>query len=610
MQVLKEDGVFLVLGDHGDISSAAEGVYRDDTRLLSRWSWACTDLKILSVQPINDTLHQYGALVGVNRSQVVGLSRTLVATSAGFSDTWSLENTSAETRVVTLQLDVEGEFRDLFSVWSETSADGDRTVTRDVTSSGAVLSRQTSDGRRLSASIVLQPVTGDVVVDGLLITATLSPGARASLVASVTFDSTERRPLATPLPDYLSWRNSFDLHSEQSDHQKVIERAIDDLRMLLLGTEHGPYPAAGLPWFSCIFGRDAIITAQMLLPWRSDIARSVLLLLAANQGQRHDPFREEEPGKILHEVRLGELSRLNRVPFGRYYGSVDATPLYVGLLDAYVAATGDQDLLIALRPAWEGAVQWLMTKNADASDLISFEPSGSGLAVQSWKDSADSMNHEDGAPAEPPLSVAEVQGYAFAAFEAAARFYSLLGEPASADTCRSRAQRLAADVQRRFWLDDLDLYAMALDRHGAPLRVAASDSGHLLWSGIVPSDQAPRLVARLMEPDLWTGWGVRTLGDGARRFNPVSYHNGSVWPHDTALMAGGLARYGFREEARTVALALFDLAATQPLHRMPELISGFARQPRLDPVAYVHACKPQAWSAAGLLYAARAAGLA
>ena len=431
-------------------------------------------------------------------------------------------------------------------------------------------------------------------------TFTLAPGETVTIDATVELSSSDDSADPGELPHYAEWRQSFAPPIEPA-WRRAHARAVDDLRLLLLATAHGPFPAAGLPWFVAAFGRDAILTAHMLLAERPDLALSVLRFLAAQQGRAHDPFTEEAPGKILHEIRHGELSRRRRIPFGRYFGSIDATPLFVILLAAYVARTGRSEILDELSEAWRGALDFIMRSQGD-DGLLAFSPSGSGLTVQSWKDSPDSMNHADGTSADPPLAVAEVQGYAVAALRAGAGFFRRTGETTSAHDAEACAERLQAALHARFWMPDLGTYAMALDKAGRPLRVLSSDAGHLLWSGVVPDDVAPLLVQTLLGERLWSGWGLRTLGLGEVRYNPVSYHNGGVWPHDTAIFAGGLARYGFTRELRLVAGALFDLAGHQPLSRMPELISGFARTPGMAPVPYLHACQPQAWSAAALPY--------
>ena len=298
----------------------------------------------------------------------------------------------------------------------------------------------------------------------------------------------------------------------------------------------------------------------------------------------------------MHEVRRGELSRTNRIPFGRYYGSVDSTPLFLMAAGAYFAAVDDPAFQEELRPAIEAATDWLTTHLNGASGLATFEASGSGLAVQSWKDSANSMVDEHGDLARQPLAVAEVQGYAYAALLAAA---TLL--PQRAETLTARATALRASFHTQFWLPEIASYAMALDADLKPLRVLSSDPGHLLWVGIVPDAVAPILVKTLLSDALWSGWGLRTLGCNEVAYNPVSYHRGSVWPHDTGIFAMGLARYGFQKELTMVARAMLDLAAASPGRQMPELVAGFDRADHREPVPYTHANAPQAWAAAAVV---------
>jgi glycogen debranching enzyme len=451
-------------------------------------------------------------------------------------------------------------------------------------------------------------ITVDDADDQLVWEKTLAPGETCTLAAQVRLSAGDDPTHPTDLPTYQDWRASFDdILPHRPDRRAVMVRAIDDLRMLLLSTPFGAYPAAGMPWFGNKFGRDALITAYMLLPWRPEVAATVLRLLAHYQGAQHDPFREEEPGKILHEIRAGEFSRTGHIPFARYYGSVDATALFVMTLEAHADAVGDIALAAELRENLERALDWLIARQVGGDDLIHFEASGSGLVVQSWKDSHDSMNHADGRPADQPLAVAEVQGYSYSAFLGGARLLERLGDTERASDLRARAAALAKSFHARYWLEDLGTYAMALDKEGRPLRVMSSDPGHLLWCGIVPEEVALRLVGTMLSPALWSGWGLRTLGAEEVRYAPASYHNGSVWPHDTALFGLGLARYGFKRELNIVANALFDLAAHMPHQRIPELISGHAREPGLAPVQYGNASSPQAWAAAALPALARLA---
>ncbi len=490
-------------------------------------------------------------------------------------------NLSPRALELPLGLELQASFADLFQVrgWHGT------------TPIGAGLSHRARD--KVEQRVVLDP---EPPPGGFRLL--LPPKGQEALVLSLHLES----PLEAPghLPDYEAFLQAFP--RGEGAWEAPLRQALLDLRALLLATPEGLVPAAGIPWFVAPFGRDSLLTAFMLLPWGKEVARGVLRYLAHRQGRVHDPFREEEPGKILHEVRLGELSRLGEVPFARYYGTVDATPLFLVLLGRYLDLTGDLGLVRELRPSWEAALGWLERADLDGDGLLEFHPSGSGLAVQSWKDSHDSMSHADGSLAEPPLAVSEVQGYAYLAFRYAEAFHRALGEEEAAKRAGARAEALYRLIQERFWLPELGTYALALDRHKVPLRVKASDAGHLLWAGAVPEERVKPLVHTLLSEEVWSGWGLRTLGAKEARYNPLSYHNGSVWPHDTALFAGGLFRYGLAEEGQRVVQALLDLALSQPDLRLPELVAGFPREPGLPPVPYPVACRPQAWDAGAVVY--------
>jgi glycogen debranching enzyme/DNA-binding LacI/PurR family transcriptional regulator len=382
--------------------------------------------------------------------------------------------------------------------------------------------------------------------------------------------------------------------------QRVLDRARADLDLLETDFGHGPVLAAGLPWYGTLFGRDAILSAYQVLVLRPDLAEATLATLAHYQGQGEDASRAEMPGKMVHEVRFGELSNLGLVPFGRYYGSVDVTPLFLTLLAATWRRTGDMRLIDRFLPVAEAALSWLFGHLDDNVDgLVRFHNTGSdGLVVQSWKDSSDSMVHHDGSAAAAPLAVAEVQGYVFQALHAMAEVYRVRGEDERARSLVERARTLAGRFDRHFWMESQHYYAMAIDGHGRPLEVLSSDPGQCLWTGIVPPSRADAVVHRLMNADLFSGWGIRTLGAGEAAYDPFSYHRGTVWPHDTALVAAGMAGLGFHREALSVAMGLIAAADRFPDQRLPELFAGVPRGSEHDrPVPYPLACAPQAWAA-------------
>jgi len=394
------------------------------------------------------------------------------------------------------------------------------------------------------------------------------------------------------------------VESDNPSFNHWIRRSASDVQLLASPVEQGLYPYAGVPWFSCPFGRDGLITARQLLLVEPRLARGVLAYLAEHQARSHDPSRDAEPGKVLHEARLGEMAALAEIPFGQYYGSVDATPLFVMLAGDYYQRSADREFIAHLLPALEEAMAWIQATEAGAADgfLRYLCAAHGGLRNQGWKDSDDAVHHADGRLASGSIALCEVQAYAYGARRAMAQILQDLGRGSAAASQLEEAERQRQRFHGAFWCEAIGTYALALDGEGRACAVRTSNAGHCLLTGIAPTGAAASVARQLMAPSSFNGWGVRSLDEREQRYNPMSYHNGSVWPHDNGLIALGLARYGRTAEAMRLFTGLFDTARAMPMYRLPELFCGFPRREDEGPTLYPVACSPQAW-ASGSVFA-------
>ena len=393
-------------------------------------------------------------------------------------------------------------------------------------------------------------------------------------------------------------RQGATVHSSGRVFNDWLTRTRADIALLTTDLDTGPYPYAGIPWFSTAFGRDGVISALQMLWLNPDLARGVLSFLALHQATETSPFGDSEPGKIMHETRKGEMAVLRELPFGRYYGGVDTTPLYVYLATSYANRTGDMEFVDSVWQSLCAAAAWMEEVGArNGNGFVTYHRAKtSGLFNQGWKDSADAIFHANGKIPQGPIALVEVQGYVFAAFQGLAALAARRGDEERAARWTEMAEKLRAAVEAHFWMEDREFYALAIDGDGRQCAVRTSNAGHLLYVGLPSPERAQRVAAQLLSGNLNSGWGVKTLADDEIPFNPMSYHNGSIWPHDTAICAAGLARYQERDSVVRLMSGMFE-AAVHFNMRLPELFCGFTRSAGEAPVAYPVACLPQAWSA-------------
>jgi len=624
LRTLKHGEAFAVMDAHGDmglVPESPEGLFFQDTRHLSFF-----ELRLESRRPLllASVLQDDNAALSVDLTNPdiaidaeSGLPRDLIAvhrTKFLWSDACyeriGFRNYDSRKRRIQLQLRFDADFHDLFEVRGmRRSARGSRSV--DITSGTSVEFRYEGlDNVARRTRVEFEPAPLQLEPHRALYQLDLAPGAACSVIVIVSCHGGEpadrtvpnfliayrdtRRALRTMTRGIATGESSNELFNE------VACRSASDLYMLMTPTEHGHYPYAGVPWYSTVFGRDGLITAMMLLWMDPQVAKGVLQYLAAMQATAMDPASDAEPGKILHERRQGEMALLNEVPFRRYYGSVDATPLFVMLAGAYFARTGDLATIKALWSHIQAALRWCDEYgDRDGDGFVEYRAkTAAGLVNQGWKDSYDSIFHADGRLAEGPIALCEVQAYVYGAKCAAADLARCLDEPEFAKSLVCEAEELQARFEQAFWCEEIGTYAIALDGDKRRCVVRSSNAGHALFAGIACPQRARRVAESLSSEHSFSGWGIRTIAAGEARYNPMSYHNGSIWPHDNALIAMGFARYGMKKEAARVFEGLFDAGAYQELRRLPELFCGFLRRPRRGPTAYPVACSPQAWAAA------------
>ncbi|WP_204262825.1 glycogen debranching N-terminal domain-containing protein [Methylobacterium sp. BTF04] len=657
LRSLKYGEAFAVLDSYGDIGvlPGPEGLYFQDTRFLSRLHVTIEDQRPLLLSSV---MQDDNGALSVDMTtpdiridahdettiprELIAIERTKFLFRGACYDRIGLRNYDSRPWRLRVGVTFDADFRDLFEVRGmDRTARGKRSV--QVANESEVQFRYVGlDEMVRTTSLHFGPKPKHIEPGRVEFEVSLPPGGRASLFIRTVFEShraytsapaaekvgedaaaglshaagssaTARHPkgLAEGVIFARAYRDSRrDLRALTAGITTIIAsndqfneaacRATADLYMLASRTPEGIYPFAGIPWYSTVFGRDGIITAMMALWVDPNFGKGVLRYLASTQAKAIDPAADAQPGKVLHETRRGEMAMLGEVPFRHYYGTIDGTPLFVMLASEYYAVTGDIETIRTIWPALELALEWMNKYgDRDGDGFVEYaRDTDKGLENQGWKDSHDSIFHTDGTLAKGPIALCEVQGYVYAAKNGMAKLATLLGHDAMAERLTQEARALRETFDKAFWCEAIGTYALALDGEKRQCAVRSSNAGHALFTGIALPERAASVAANLLSKDGFNGWGVRTIARGEARYNPMSYHNGSIWPHDNALIAMGLARYDLKAEASRIFEGMFDTALYQDQKRLPELFCGFMRRHQRGPVSYPVACSPQAWAAA------------
>jgi glycogen debranching enzyme len=620
-RVLKHGDAFVIMDRLGEIQTSGrgeQGLFYRGTRYVSKLrfrfgkrspmllgSSVLENNLLIAVDLANPDMRDEGARIPHG---TIHVSRRALLEGGAYLERIVIRNYGNAAVHVPLRLEVDADFADIFEVRGSRRPARGRLLTPQIGAASLRLSYEGLDRRTRSTEFSFSERPASIERGEVAFQLALEPHSQFSLDMTIRASVGPVGEQAPPQFDQVMQKASAALRDDDNERPVVhtsnprfnrwLARSRADLRMLATQTEYGLYPYAGVPWFSTVFGRDGIWTALQMLWLEPTFAAGVLGFLSAHQATELDPEADAEPGKILHEMREGEMAALREVPFGRYYGSIDSTPLYLMLAAAYYERTGDLKLIRNIWPNLERAVEWMdRYGDSDGDGFIEYgKRSSNGLVQQGWKDSNDSVFHQDGSAADGPIALCEVQGYAYAARRGMAQLARALGRDELGKTWDSQAEALRARFDRAFWCDEIEMYVLALDGQKRQCKVKSSNVGHCLYTRIaLPQRRAP-LAKQLMSKEMFSGWGVRTLASDEQRYNPMSYHNGSVWPHDNAILAEGLAAAGDRWDAAALLEGFFEAASFMDFQRLPELFCGFVRQSGQEPVRYPVACLPQAWA--------------
>lgn len=621
--VLKHNETFGIFNKYGDITphhNSSQGIFHNGTRYLShlrfrvdgeRPLFLSSNLRERSemfvVDLTNPDFKENGQMKLEKGS--AHIMRKKVMWDSYYYEQIHFSNFGREEIEFNIELKMDADFDDIFEVrGTPREAKGIKLPVK-VEDNVMRLSYVGLDQVERITRIIMDPMPDQMDDNRIYYNIRLAPAANYIVSATISFITAGVRKSAplnflNAVKRHKRWFDAIDENSchiitsnEQFNHW--INRSRTDLITMISKTPHGLYPFAGIPWYDTPFGRDGIITALECLWASPEVAKGVLDYLAATQATEVSSFRDSEPGKILHEAREGEMAQLNEVPFKKYYGTIDATPLFVVLAGEYYLRTGDLETIERLWVNIEMALEWI-DKYGDINNdyFVEYErKEESGLFNQGWKDSHDSIMYEDGKIAELPIALCEVQGYVYDAWMKASLLARVLGHERRSNDLKDHAEEMKRKFSEYFWNEEKGTFHLAI-ANGKPCKVSSSNAGHCLFSRIASEEQAYKIAKNLMSEQMFTGWGIRTLGSNEVRYNPMSYHNGSVWPHDTALVAYGLSKYGLKDEVLNIGTALFDASLFNEGQRLPELFCGFRRRRGEAPTSYPVACSPQAWSVA------------
>lgn len=610
--VIKNGSIFMVLDPDGTMTggqSAPYGLYVNDTRYLNGLTLAANDKPLKAIS--SKTKDGYKATFSYQANKVT-IAREIVIgnasrdSSALVVERLILKNPTDKAVDIDLEINFNFDFKDMFEVRGQARKAHGTTAT-ELSSAQVKAQYKGLDNKILTSAVQFNQPTKLIKLskNQARYQFKLVPHASEFIEYAVLpepsaptkIDFARHKQQADK--DFEIWqRNNVSITCDNPDLNQVFAQAVRDLYLLKITTPRGPAFAAGLPWYSVAFGRDQIITAMQILDFAPDSAKQIITLLANYQGKKEDKFTEETPGKIMHELRTGEMARTREIPFIPYYGTIDATPLWLVLVNRYVESTGDTELARTLWPNIEAALTYLK-ENTPNDFLFYGSPAADGkepaLSNQAWKDSGDSVMHKDGKLAKPPIAICEVQGYLYDAWQSGANLAEKLGKVEEATELKERAKKLKEHFKQSFWLPEQNFVALAIDGSARPCSVVASNPGHLLSSGIIDQTDAIGVAQRLLKSDMFSGWGIRTLSSSEKAYDPASYHNGSIWPHDNALIVSGMRKRELHSEAAKVITPLLEVAMQSKDKRLPELFCGYPREKEATPKPYAVSCVPQLW---------------